>query len=758
MTADDVIETACGSGAGVGQAAALVPYVRRSNVSVFLAFLSREVSAAAARGDAPEPLCEHWRRALLAAFECIDGRELMRAGETIRLLAAFQRDSRALRVFADFARTGELAAAKAALAEFPAISEAVWPSAPSGMRKDQFLQAVNADDAESVVAAFTEITVLGPMDAIEWLVAAIQAIDGLRYSRLGCVFQLLDERNLKYPMEMNILRILYLNSDHSVNFHELLKAPRDILFETITVDNFLALAPLGRLLGISSDELSLQFVLNVVTSQRFDDYAPVIAALKHKKSLEPLVAQIPQRLIARDRPRFFQSVGRLAEKRRYATINDLTAHGLTEFLDDGYLSHPSTLICELYSKMTLQESLGQRLHDLTRGIAEHFELAINKIREHLVELWLCEIEAKSVVDHPSIFNETLEEAIQKDENTNIQKSVFVLRAWKSRTAIKWLLRFIYQTGQVAYRAKSKAFACLFAVGDESEISGAFTHPFHELLQFHRQLYFGSRFAIVGVESELQDFSDENVPNTIANWLANPHIDTGICRVLLELMLSAGIDNRSGLLRVLRLLLVGRKRFLLQVICSVFTVFPHFRNDHEFIDLYRSILSAPIEELIAKSEFTTPFRAHHLSVLREVLDAVACESAPLDNWLFRGAEVPWESIVEQLCAAGFAAFGAELGAMAVRADTRRVILSNLLRDGHFDEALKFGYDREAVFTSIITDHLEQATQMLVDAHLEALTDWLTARRDEESMGAVTRTLCQQGRTVEAKRHSQKLAQY
>jgi hypothetical protein len=641
------------------------------------------------------------------------------------------------------------------MSAFPDLSESIWPTRDCAITKETFLQWISGDDTQNCVNALTELSLLDPFSAVEWLIAATQAIDGLKYARLVCIFKLLDDRSLKYPTELTVLRILYLNADHNINFHELMKAPRDVLLSSITSKNVLSLSPLASVIGIPSDDLFLHYLLKVSTSRRFEDHAPFIAALRHPNSLEPLVAHLPQKLIAIDQPRFYQSVGLLAEKRRQKTINDLNAHGLREFITDAYLDSPAKLICELYSRMCLQESLGSCLHELARRIAEHFELAINKIREYLVNLWLCEIETKAVEEHPSVFCETLEEAIQKDENVNIQKSIFMLKAWKKRTACKWLLRFIYQSGSVTSRAKAKAFTCLFAIADESEIASAFTRSFEELLELHRQLYFASRLALVGIDSSLQDFADIHLPASVSTLLSLHHGHPGACRVLLEIVLSCQIDDRSLLLRILKILLTARKRFLLQIICSIFTVFRRYATDSEFIELYKRILSAPLEELIAKGEFTRPFKAHHLSVLRELLDAVAAEPVVLDNWVFHGHEISWDEMVQQLCVAGFAAFGAELGAMAVDPETRRSILSNLMREGHFDEALKFGFDRESVFRSIVRDHLEQATQVLIDDHLELFSDWLSKCNDTKSIDAVARVLRDQGRTVEAKRISEKL---
>jgi hypothetical protein len=472
--------------------------------------------------------------------------------------------------------------------------------------------------------------------------------------------------------------------------------------------------------------------------------------------LGPLSEQIPQKLRMADQPLFFESIGFVAERRRCSVIYELNSKGLGEFATEALLDDPSRLVCELYSRMTLQENLGNRLHEFAAQIAGIYDISVNKIREHLVNSWLREIEKHAVVETQSIFCETFEEAVQKDENTNIQKALFILRAWNSRTAAKWLLRFIYQADPIPCRVKAKAFSCLFAVSGEDEIRSAFKGDFSSLLALHQQLYFGSRLEYFEVPFNLTEFNKENVAVTIQKYLTQP-IPAGAFRVLLELVLDAQLADRAALLTILTKLKESRKRFLLRMIGQVFQVFRQFAADMEFQELYREIVSYPIDCFISKQPDTLPIRPHHLSVLRDLVEALAFEPFKIVKWKIGGADVEWPELVRLLCDAGFVALGAEIGGLVVEEAMRDNVLAQLMDTGHFDEAIRFGFDRDKIFRYILRiDQLKQATEILIDQHLDWFVEWLAGKRDVDALEKVQMTLKKQGRTKEATRIAEKTA--
>jgi hypothetical protein len=361
-----------------------------------------------------------------------------------------------------------------------------------------------------------------------------------------------------------------------------------------------------------------------------------------------------------------------------------------------------------------------------------------------------------MVDGHSIFCETWEEAIEKDERTNIQKTMFVLRSWRPRTTVKWLIRFIHQTDPTPCRAKAKAFACLFAIADESELKIVFHGDFNNLLSLHRQVYFGSRFEYFDVRFDLDDFNQENLSGTIQRYLSQT-LPAGAWRVLFEMALDSQVPDRASLIVILRKLLAHRQRYLLKMISRVFQTFPQFSPDVEFREIFREIVSYPISCFISKHPDTIPIRPHHRALFRDVLEALAFEPFKIERWRIEGNDVDWPDLVRMLCDAGFVELGAEIGGHAIEAELRDSIMLQLLETGHFDEAIRSGFDREKVFEHILAvGQLCQATEILIDQHLDWFVDWLAKKKDARDLSIVIDTLTKQGRTKEARRIAERTA--
>jgi hypothetical protein len=231
----------------------------------------------------------------------------------------------------------------------------------------------------------------------------------------------------------------------------------------------------------------------------------------------------------------------------------------------------------------------------------------------------------------------------------------------------------------------------------------------------------------------------------------------VFRRLLEVALADQIDDQLSVLRIISRLIPSRKLFLLRNISFVFSTFPHYVRDSDFRDLYRLIVSAPLHELITQSECIRQVHMNYNTVLRYLLDAVAIAPMRIETWLIDGRDLSWEQVVTHLCSVGFSAFAAELGSMAIDREQRHRILCDLVEKGYFDDAIKFGFSQDSIFGQIIRDgRIEHATEVLIDAHFDLFVDWLAARKDVESIAHVTAALKDQGRTLEAKKVSERFA--
>jgi hypothetical protein len=343
--------------------------------------------------------------------------------------------------------------------------EVMKPSVGKGLTKEAIGDLLASSDVEKVIYGFGLLENLEGDFALETMMFGLRVIDGLKYSRLACVFGLLEKRNLRYDVECAALRTLFFAMNHSIDYHALMENPTKVLCEAVRTGNVWDLLPLTAIFDVTSDVLLVHLMVHVMSSSNFEDYRPFISRLTRAASLQPLLDSVAKRLSCIDRTWFYQSLGCTDLKKRQETINNLESYGAVEFIGSSFIENPSKLICELYSKISLHESLGKRLHKLAKTIAIRHGLKIDILRQHLLNLWLMEVEWKEIEEKPSIFRETFEEAIQKDERVNIQKCLFVLEGGDLREGCKWLLNFVHMDS-VHSRAKAKAFTCLFVVADE----------------------------------------------------------------------------------------------------------------------------------------------------------------------------------------------------------------------------------------------------------------------------------------------------
>jgi len=221
-------------------------------------------------------------------------------------------------------------------------------------------------------------------------------------------------------------------------------------------------------------------------------------------------------------------------------------------------------------------------------------------------------------------------------------------------------------------------------------------------------------------------------------------------VLFEVFLGCRLGDRTLILRIIAILKAKRKRFLLQHFHELFDVVPEFANDPEFQASFSEVISAPLDELIAGTPDTKPFRAHHLSVVRDMFDALASDPFPHANWTIGSRRVGWNEAVARLCASGFPALAVELGSLVVDPDTQSAILRTLVLDGHFDDALRYGFDQGAVFRFIAERGVAQATETMMDDNFVEFVAWLKDHDDNRSIEMVKEALVRQGRTMEVKR--------
>jgi hypothetical protein len=121
----------------------------------------------------------------------------------------------------------------------------------------------------------------------------------------------------------------------------------------------------------------------------------------------------------------------------------------------------------------------------------------------------------------------------------------------------------------------------------------------------------------------------------------------------------------------------------------FEAAPIDRDDSIFSE-FEAVLAMPFEELIAG--VSAPSRPQQTSVFRDVFNAISQCPRSVDRLSIMGEAVMWSEIAARLCHAGAVPLAAELGAHLTAESHRNQVL--LMKDGHFDTALQFGYDPQS----------------------------------------------------------------
>ena len=631
-----------------------------------------------------------------------------------------------------------------------------YPQINSSFNKESFINGYKSKDLLQFSTSLEKLKRVEKANIIDYIVSAIPEVNGRLYSRILCLYQMLKENQMNFSNEIATLHILTFAPSHNIDFHALNKDPLTVLTNSVNTKNIWDLLPLEKIYKLHGDTLLLHLMINKIKSELYDDYKQYIARLDHKSSLKPLLQKLPSRFTTRDRISFYQGIGCIDIKKKEQTEYDLRSYALNEYIKPELLQNPSKLICELYSKLTLHEKLGHSLHSLCSSIANRYDLHISRLCEHLLGLWLNENIKSSVEDSQSIYIETFEEACERDDQTNIQKSLFVLRTWKPRTAAKWLIRFIYQSDperQISYRAKSKAIICLYEIADQALISDAFKGNFEDLVQLNVSLYYSSRLELFDVNYDLSEFTSSTIVKTIKKSL---NLHPGALCTIFEMCLNFKFDDKDILLNIIGQLCVTRKRFLLRNFNRFFITFPQLKTDVDFQHYYIIILSAPINEMICQ-QVKSRLSSHHLAVIRDLFDLIAAETVLIPYLIIENKKVSWGDAISQICSSGMSQFAADLGAHLVGNKTRNEALYRLLQDDKYDEALYAGFDKDLVFSFILkNDLISNATSMFVDEHFVLFTAWLKRHHKEEAITQVKEALLSQGRTKEVCRMEARLS--
>lgn len=755
MTDDEVMET---MNVGFDKIAevcnlilrALVECLTRDNVDTYLEIVTKTIGYLLENGEESSVVCGEWLEYVHYALDFIDGRKLMHLvgiarslhiigdveiedADRINIMTKFLHEQDIVSLAAEFVRIG-----------WGDAAECVNPKKPMNITTEQFVNAMVHQDGRDIVPGLTEVALLEKDIAVETLNASIPNINGLMYSRLMCIYALLEERGDKHERELNVLTLLQ-KYNMNIDFHNLNEDPEEELkayTSEETIDQILSLA---ILFGIE-DSILVHFITDIMSSRSFNDYEPFMDRIKSEESKKCLVEPLSKRLYDSHKVKLYRYMGCKELEERETIANELKVFGIPEYVKDEFLNDPVHLITTLYDTISIHEKYGRRLRPFLKEFGKKRNIDSKKIAEELTTKWINEIEKVSVTEEPSIYVEKFEDAVYRLERANIQKIAFVLRDIKPTPACKYLLKMIDEG--TSYRAKGKALACLFATVEDAVISE--NASLEDLVRLQREVYYRSRMEVFNEVLELEEWTFEGISKLITAFLERrDNVHVGVFTVLFELCIDYKIENREILKELVKVLQNHRKYFLLKHFPRIFDAFPSASDDADFRRMFVEIISYPIDEIVSKSKYTRPFKPQHTIVLNYMFDALAKEPFIVDHLIIKGRPVSWSELVKMLISVGSAALAAEIGSFVTDPQMRENVRDAMFSADQFENALKFGFDKELIFKHVMEYRSGHATELLSGKNFEEFMNWLKKHNHIDTIQTILDFLTKQGRTGEVR---------
>ena len=719
MDPDNVVDRMCASDDFIDKFSDVIekiePYLRYTNVTVFVHYLKESALELLGKKPIDELLCGYLS-GLEKSLLNMEGEHMPSVAEHMRLTQCI------IECGFDEAKKAELF--NQLLNRSQEIYK-LYPLKAMELEKEDFIKLLLSDDRHEFAKAVGQFSVMPKEVLVTYLKDALPRIPGVAYPLLQLVYQTIGGNGEELELEMSALNILYQITDHSIDFHALMAQPMDTIKKNITLKNVDGVMELVPVFKLDCDEILLHLIVEKMNARHFDDYARFVAKLKRAESVKPLLRVLIPRLSNADQIKFLNSMVRFDMKRTNETIFDLMRHGLGQFIKDEFIDDPKHLVSTIYNTATVQERLGLKVHKLAKGIAARFGIDLQELQKELV---LASFEAKGCVEE--ITNYSVFNNIQC--TCELQSALFILLKWKKEAAIEFL-NSIIASPDANLHQKSMATSCLPILGGDPPDVGC-VPSFYWTTYEHRHGEPKDRS-----EAFFLSLADEADP------------------VLAERMLAYVINNRIHnedlILKLLNILKTNHMRYILRNIARMFKQIPVASNEAIF-RLFLEAVASPFSEMM-NSDVWKPFKGRQLDVLRDTFCAVSQSPRPIRYLIVNGKECGWRELAEKLCDIGAHVIIAELGAHLVELSNRQAVLRAIMKAGHFDDALEYGFDKNEVFQFILEGYIEPATEVMIDSHFVTFTLWLKAKQLGEALERVKEALKHQGRTMELKRLEERL---
>ncbi|XP_040272101.1 kinetochore-associated protein 1 [Bufo bufo] len=284
--------------------------------------------------------------------------------------------------------------------------------------------------------------------------------------------------------------------------------------------------------------------------------------------------------------------------RRSATENVLITHKLNtpDFLKQ--ISKPATLIVSLYEHSSVEERIRNPtgrdypdIHTVAKQIAEVNNLSMNKIRDLLLDKWLC----PNTVPQASKDKDLLGD-IQGDED--LSRVIYLLQPYPVDFSSRILYAITTSTtspigdNKLTFAHRSRALQCLIHLADTETVVSLAKKPIDQIKYYLKCCIYLSEFEILNIPYTLESFHSSPKEGMIKGLWKNHSHEARAVRLVTELSLEYQVYDPqlwSGLLQ--KLLGFNMMSYLRKVLVAITGIHCLWEVPN-FTRAWRSVVLAP----------------------------------------------------------------------------------------------------------------------------------------------------------------------
>ncbi|XP_075690227.1 kinetochore-associated protein 1 isoform X2 [Rhinoderma darwinii] len=283
---------------------------------------------------------------------------------------------------------------------------------------------------------------------------------------------------------------------------------------------------------------------------------------------------------------------------RSATENVLMTHKLNtpDFIKQ--IGKPATLIVSLYEHSSVEERIRNptgrdypEIHTVAKRIAEVNNLSMNKIRDHLLDKWLCPNMLPQAFKDKDLFGD-----IQGDED--LSRVIYLLQPYPVDISSRMLYVIATSTtspigeNKLTFAHRSRALQCLIHLADSETVVSVVKKPIDQVMYYLKCCIYLSELEILNIPYTLESFHSSPKEGLIKSLWKNHSHETRAVRLVTELCLEYQVYDPqlwSGLLQ--KLLGFNMMPYLRKVLVAITGIHCLWEVPN-FSRAWRSVVLAP----------------------------------------------------------------------------------------------------------------------------------------------------------------------